>query len=390
MQLKRYLLLFLFVLSSCATNGLQERYVAATVGPNSCVDLVHHFFRLDNVEIPESQIAKMNTLGKSIGLSEDELADVKTFDSMISISSKKIFNSTGASDDVVDEAVDQSANIFGRIRNFFRSSDHGVKAGDSMANYFGKLRKIYVESGLSESRIRDLDFLVAGRVMRSESFTLDEMKKVAKNKHVMGKNSNLLHIRIDQYKEYTIAFKNNTAPYNGLDMSGGTIITRTHIRDMESLNRFPVYITHDMKHVRHGLIQERYMTTLFESARSKNHLRYAMLSALSEGADSVQYAEERALCKYMKSQGYDLEQAILYLGRASNAELKRIAEATGHASQFNSLASKFDNWVPTYTDEFPADNLLNEIDDGVRLLREQNSATDVMSEFPNFDNSIKY
>jgi hypothetical protein len=357
--------LLLFITVSCSTivnNGSDYNRILAATGPSSCANLVHAFFRTNEVEIPSGKLAKVKTLGKSIGLTQSEVDEIVSYDAMISSASKKIYADKGA----------------------------GLEASDEMAKFFQKLRKFYADSDLSDQRIRDLDFVTVTRVLRAESYTVEEMVSQTAAEHIITKNSHLKHISLSEYKEFTLAFKRGEPPYSNLDMSGGTVITRTDIREIQAMNKFPVFLAHDMTHIRHGFLNERYMPTLYEAARSKNHLRYVMLGALSEGADSFQYAEERAICKYFYDKGMDLEEAMMYLGRAPMEEVKRIAEETGSASTFRDLASNFDNWSPKITDEFPGTDLDIEIDNAIKVLRQQNQSEEVTEEFSDFNNRILF
>lgn len=333
----------------------------------SCTELIKELFQ-PSKSLKGTSLTKVRKLLEKLDIAEDKIKGVKTYSDAIDVAYTKI-NARGKS---------------------------SLAKSDKMANFGKDLREIYAASRMAKNEIKDLDYLLAKSVMMSEMFDAKEFKVVEENAFALGRNTSLLHIDYKKYKEYALSFESQSSPYIDLDRSGGTIIGRTDIREMEAHNLFPVYIPHDMKHVVYALLHERYFPMLFGAARSKNHKRYVMMGALGEGADTVQYSEESAICEYFKDvKNLDLEEAVMWIGRASNKELDEVAEATGYKSDFENLAANFKNWAPPASAAYPAKGkagigLNNELDAMIEHLRKQQQDADLIERYKARESQIRY
>lgn len=343
-------------------NILGHRYPASI---DSCADLLKSIISYDQRGIDNHLIAVKAVL-KEHGVSDSIASNIKSF----------------------EEAINQG------LLEIDKSSLSKLEKGEKFAQFGKALRNIYAISNLNPDEVKDLDFVLGRNVLRLEEFNASEFKQVEENAFALGKNTNLLNINYKQYKEYVDSFETNTPPYSILDKSGGTIITRTDIREIEAHNLFPVYIAHDMKHIQHGLYHERYMPMLFGAARSTNHKRYVMMAALAEGADTFQYTEERLICSYFRNvKQQTLEEGMMYLARATNQELDEIAATIGAKEIFDKTAKTFETWAPPISVKYPISGQTGvgfdqEIDDMFLEMKRLHNEPDVIERYKNRDSSI--
>lgn len=333
----------------------------------TCADLANSIITNED-HIAAVQLKKVNLLLKSYGITKTQMKDVKSFEDAINEVWEKVMSSRVGS----------------------------LKKGEQMVKFGKEIRKIYTSARLNKEEIKDLDFVLGRNVLRAESFLPTEFKKVKESDFAMGRNTNLLHINYKQYKKYVTGFENNAPPYTTLDTTGGTIIGRPDIREMEAHNLFPVYIPHDMKHIQQALYHERYLPMLFGAARGKNHKRYVMMAALAEGADTVQFSEESAICTYFDQvKKLNLEEGVMWIARASDEELDELATTIGYKDTFDQLASSYAEWVPPVSRVYSLKGatgvgLDQEIDDMFLAIRKQHSDADLKERFKNRDSKIRH
>jgi hypothetical protein len=304
-----------------------EREPAAATPEASCIDLINQI--INNYELNPTLIKEVKVLLKAYDISEAEINNVKSY----------------------HDAIDK---VYKKIQGTDPTS---IAKSEKMVKFGKELRVLYTAADIKPDQVLDLDFVLAKRIMNLEQFTPAEFRVGDESSFALARNTRLYHIDYKHYKDYVLAFEAQPqlALYTNLDRSGGTIISRTDIREIEAHNLFPVYIDHDMRHVGYALNHERYFPMLFAAARSKNHMRYVMMGALSEGVDRVQYAEESAICRYFDGVKHlTLEEGMMWVGRASLEDLNEVANAIQQKPTFDSLAKVFDAWAPPVSPKYPA------------------------------------
>lgn len=152
-------------------------------------------------------------------------------------------------------------------------------------------------------------------------------------------------VHVADYPAWVESYVKDEAPYA---MSGNNNLFSAQVmRDMASHNLWPVTLKpHDTRHVHYALGHPRGPAIYFMAARSMNHIRYGLLATMYEGVDNVQFAHESALARYFSRKGLDLEEAMLTIGRATQAELIQIMDGAGIS---NSIYNNFSSsWTPSY------------------------------------------
>lgn len=316
----------------------------AEIKVTNCLDLIETLVEAINKKIPASKISEVQNLGKKFKIPKSKRDRWKTYPEAIS------------------DAFETIAEKYSKTSK---------KAGNEMAKFGEELREFY--KNLEKRERIQIDFLVARNVIELERFEPSEFKKVSS--FILEYNSEETHLAYPDYEKYVKGYVKNKAPYTNIESNAG-LLTRDDIRDIQTYNLWPIYmLPHDIKHVHFGISHPLAMATVLKSARSKNHLRYVMISALFEGVENVQYFEETALCRYMANElGMELEEAMVYLGRATEEELKKIAKKTGYQDDFFELVKDFKNYKPKKSGNFQGlgttgTSLEEELDDMVKNLR---------------------
>lgn len=331
---------------------LYSSTIFAEIKTTDCASLIVTLLKSDQKLIQKSKTNDVVKIGIKSGVSEAQAKSWKSYT------------------DVINDVYLAVAKKY---------DETNPKAADEFAEHAKDLREFY--KNLNEDSVAELDFLVARNVLDLERITKKEFQKV--DSFVLSKNTDEVHVDYTQYMEYVKSYVRGTSPYEDITQSAG-LISREQIRDIQSYNLWPIYMTpHDIKHVHFGISHPKAMATVLKSARSKNHLRYIMISALFEGIETVQYPEETALCRYMAEEmGMKLEEAMVYLGRVSNKELEEIADKTGYKSKFESVANDFANWKPKIAGNYKGKGqtgkpLEQEIDLMLELLQSYEKKSDI-------------
>jgi hypothetical protein len=371
--MKKIIIIFAFILSvGLAFKGLHnpiksvslqtpvgvERSLASS-SDMSCAELIDSI--VNNYKIDRTLLKEVKALLKSYEVGDDEIKTVKSYHDALNVYYEKV-RGTGPT---------------------------SVAKSEKMVSFGKELRVLYTETDIGKEQIKDLDYVLGKRIMELEEYTPGEFKKVKNGQFALGKNKKLYHIDYKHYKEYVLAFEAmpQLPLYTNLDRTGGTIISRQDIREIEAHNLFPVYIDHDMKHVGYALNHERYFPMLFAAARSKNHMRYVMMGALSEGVDLFQYDEEKAICRYFaKVKKLTLEEAMMWIARASTEDLDALANKIGQKSTFDDLAKVFDAWSPPASTSYPVEGQTGvgfnqEIDDMFMAIKKSHTDPDLIERY---------
>lgn len=218
-------------------------------------------------------------------------------------------------------------------------------------------------------QVKAVRYKVQKKIHKLEGFRPEEFRKVGANDFLITRGNNekqLTHMALDDYPDYVkswVHFNSNSTSegarlFNQIDEGNLGILQIGQIRDINSYNRWPMYIKeHDMRHVHYGLSHPMALATVFRASRSKNHVRYTMIGGMFEGVDRVQYNHETLLNKFFGrdkgakeifgiDRNVDLEEALLLLGTSSQENLIKIAKASGAWNDVNFLANQLSTWAP--------------------------------------------
>lgn len=155
------------------------------------------------------------------------------------------------------------------------------------------------------------------------------------------------YIHASDFNRWVEGYIDQKPPHQGREYQV-QLLSSEQMRDLASHNLYPVIMKlHDMRHIHFAVGHPRAAAVYFASARSTYHRRYAMIAWLYEGVDRVKYQtpHEARLTRYIREKGMNLEEGMLYLGRASQAELEKIMAELDLESAF---AKEFpQSWKPT-------------------------------------------
>ncbi len=231
-----------------------------------------------------------------------------------------------------------------------RTVDNALTAGNELSKFAEKLRIIYRH--LPDPQQRLMDATSARAVGKLESFTPSEFLKT--DNFALHTYSDKLNMSFSDYKKYVKSYLDQTKAYE--DAKDGPLLSFEEYRDIVAHNLWPIYLKpHDMRHAHWAISHPLGLASIFSTYRSKNNFRYVIMSAMYEGVDRVQYTQETLLAKYMRMEmGFDMEQAVLYLGSASNETLEKIARESGTLDTFLAQAKEYKDWVPKASNLYPA------------------------------------
>jgi hypothetical protein len=220
-------------------------------------------------------------------------------------------------------------------------------------------------AGMPDADQRALHFALANAVLLEERWRPSEFKQSFALFSDLGSG---LVVHPAEYRRLIANYVDQTPLHKNIEYSGGILTVKT-MRDLASHNLWPIFMRgHDILHVHYAVGHPRAAAVYFRSARSKNDLRFIMMGAMFEGVDTTQYGHESKLARYMaQTKGFDLEQAMIYIGMATDAELRRLARISSPGSVVGSARG----WVPRQNAGAPVAGrtgrgLETEIDDMIR------------------------
>ena len=227
-----------------------------------------------------------------------------------------------------------------------------LEHSDKMAKFAVELEPFYKR--LPKDTRKTVDTYLSLAVMRLEKFDESEYQETDASTFILNNPNPPNIIDFSQYREWTEGYVDSKPPYSTAPAGG--LLTQRDIRDMESHNMWPIYLRpHDMNHAFYALSHPRATAMIFEAARSKDSLRYVMMSAMYEGVDTVQFYQETTLARYMKkTRKLDLEDAMIHLGHCTHDELVLIANESNTLSAFQSLVQYEESFVPRKTTIYPS------------------------------------
>jgi len=224
---------------------------------------------------------------------------------------------------------------------------NSMEKANDMAKFGKEIMDLLPET--TEARRKQVEYVVIEAVSKLESFQPSEM--VDKENVVFEQHKSFNYFPMSKFNRVAKSYVNKGKAYESLRSHTG-IIDWSDIRDIFSSNQWIVEIkNHDTYHLHYSMGHPYYLPTVFRTAWSRNSLRYFLVSSLFEGIDTFQTAEESTIFNYMKnrpeymSEGkFDLEAAIMYLGRAPMAEIQKIAAETGLQNSYT--YRQFIKWRP--------------------------------------------
>lgn len=214
---------------------------------------------------------------------------------------------------------------------------------EKMAKFASALEKIL--SDLPKSKGRVVRYQLARSVLLLEAFKEEDFVETDSLASDRYKGA-VVHLA--DYPVWVESYVKGVRPYSA--ENEGNILSVEDMRDLAAHNFWPVMMKpHDTRHVHYALGHPRGPVLYFMSARSMNHIRYGLMASMYEGVDTVQFSRETFLAQYFKKKGYSLEEAMVYIGRATHAELKKIMKDTGIEEDIKSdFVEPMEGWKPSY------------------------------------------
>lgn len=257
---------------------------------------------------------------------------------------KKVFNDNGweLSATKITEVIEGAAEL---IKGNSRTPS--IERSNKMAEIGREILKA-ADSDLNASQKKMVTFLVAESVLRLEAMKMTEFKASADSFPVFKKKSTL---HVDKIHDLVESYVDGTAGYRDLPQDGG-FLTWTEIRGLYANNSWAIGLrNHDMYHLHYSYGHPYYFAVNMHSSRSINDRRYAMTSSLWEAVDTFRIGYENSIARYFKSKNMTAEEAMLFLGSASEKELDAIDRDAGSHTNINSLTemSYANGWRPTKT-----------------------------------------
>lgn len=200
---------------------------------------------------------------------------------------------------------------------------------------------------LNPAQTKMVTYLIAESVLRLENFKISEFK-AGEDLPVFGKKSTL---HVDKIHDLVESYVDGTAGYRDLPQDGG-FLSWVEIRGLYANNSWTIGLrNHDMYHLHYSYGHPYYFAVNMHTSRSINDRRYAMTSTLWESVDTFRTGYESTIARYFKEKNMTAEEAMLFLGSATEAELTQIEAVTGSHTQLDSLnqLSYAGGWRPVKT-----------------------------------------
>jgi hypothetical protein len=225
-----------------------------------------------------------------------------------------------------------------------------LKKGEKMA-LFAKEADFAVKA-TSDAQQRILNFTLADSVLRLEEWKSGEFVDSAR--HPLSTKSGLI-VRPDEYMALVTSYVDKTDEYKNIQYSRDLLDVKD-LRQIAAQNLWPIFLyEHDIRHAHFALGHPRALAVYLRAARSRNNIRWVLVSAAYEAVDTLQYSHESRLIRYLRDRkGMDLEQGMVYLARCSKAELDRVIEEAGIENSMEEFTKPFKNWTPAKDAAHPA------------------------------------
>lgn len=257
---------------------------------------------------------------------------------------KKIFDDNGweLSATKITEVIEGAAQM---IKGNSRTPS--IERSNKMAEIGREILKA-ADGDLNDAQKKMVTFLIAETVLKLEAMKMTEFKASADSFPVFKKKST---IHVDKIHDLVESYVDGTAGYRDLPQDGG-FLTWTEIRGLYANNSWAIGLrNHDMYHLHYSYGHPYYFAVNMHSARSINDRRYAMTSSLWEAVDTFRTGYENSIARYFKGKNMTAEEAMLFLGSATEKELDAIDRDAGTHTSISSLTemSYGNGWRPTKT-----------------------------------------
>lgn len=204
-----------------------------------------------------------------------------------------------------------------------------------------------VHADLNEAQTKMVTYMIAESVLRLETMKITEFK-AGEDLPVFKKKSTL---HIDKIHDLVESYVDGTAGYRDLPQDGG-FLSWVEIRGLYANNSWAIGLrNHDMYHLHYAYGHPYYLAINMHTSRSINDRRYAMASTLWEAVDTFRTGYESSIARYFNNKNMTAEEAMLFLGSATEKELDQVDAETGGYTQLNSLnqLSYAGGWRPVKT-----------------------------------------
>ncbi|MEK6627217.1 MAG: hypothetical protein AABY53_01195 [Bdellovibrionota bacterium] len=240
-----------------------------------------------------------------------------------------------------------------------RSNKPSIEKSNKMAEVGREILEA-VQMDLTEAQFKMATYMIAESVLRLESIPLSEYKRSV-GSNVFEQNTT---VQINKFHKLVESYIDNSTTYRNLS-NDGNIIDWPEIRRLYTNNSWTVGLRpHDMYHLHYSYGHPYYLAVNLHTSRSINDRRYIMTSTLWESVDTFRTSYESSIANYFKSKNMSPQEAMLFIGRATEKELDTIEQTIGShttAPNYNDLAYT-SGWRPIKTSfgrgRSPTENVL--------------------------------
>lgn len=256
---------------------------------------------------------------------------------------KKVFEQEGweLNTSKIKEVIEGAANL---IKGNSRSPS--IERSNKMAELGREILKA-ASGDLNEAQTKMVTYLIAESVLRLEALKMSEFKD-GEDLPVFKKKST---VHVNNIHELVESYIDGTSKYADLPQDGG-FLSWVEIRGLYANNSWAIGLRHhDMYHLHYSYGHPYYFAVNMHSSRSINDRRYAMTSSFWESVDTFRTGYESSISRYFKDKNMTAEEAMLFLGSATEKELDQIDRDAGNHTVISSLPemSYGRGWRPVKT-----------------------------------------
>ncbi len=302
-----------------------------------------------------------------------EFADVAEMAAKLGAKIKEKAGEPAAKSNELAEISDKVyAQLERRIKKFFQDKNI-TRAADQMYNFSKSEMEQYIaeknpsaSDDAKKALVRELQkeydgvrldlmkakYSFSEQIAKIEQFDISEYEPATSHPLINNQNTHVL-VSLSEYPSFAMALARDMAPPRPYGPGG--VVSFKEYRDCVAMNLWLFTLEgHDLKHIHFANAHPMAGAAMFRLTRSKNHLRYFLVAALYEGVDTVQYGFESALARHFSEQGMSLEQAMIHLASAPQAELREIAIKIGKNPDYGD--SQLSDWKPSLiaADQLPS------------------------------------
>ncbi len=335
--------------------SLSLGFSSGTLAAVKCGDVLTRgggktFSVVDGLVLSEIEAQKVKTAMVELGLNSTSEKSVKAIlkDASKQLEKKHPFPDFNASDKMskliqtVREVLYSRANDIVEVDGFVETVPAPQTGGlsgivSTITGFFGRNHQVTTnETSVSNSSVTtklrisqnkpELEYFFTEHVMKLERIPDSEIVNASS---IFSKNPTFNFISVKEIVPWVNSFIKNEGVYPESASHSG-VIGWPEIRDTLAQGIWLSELKpHDMKHLRFSMNHPYFIATVYRAARSGNDLRYMTISGLWESVDTFRTTYESNIAKYFKQKGMALEEAILFLGTATQAQLKEVHDAAG-------------------------------------------------------------